>query len=375
MYVQVNKRSIHVNEQTKYLELKNYIKQQIIMGKIKPGERIPSENKLCNDFSISRHTVRKAISLLVSEGYLYTEQGLGTYVKDRSIKRTESRNIGVLTTYISDYIFPRVIQGIDTVLSHRGYSIMLKNTDNNVAKEAKYIEEVLSKDLEGLIIEPTKSALYSDNSAYYEALDIHRIPYIFIHGCYQHIKDRSYVILDDIHGMYLAVNHLIKLGHKYIAGIFKADDMQGINRHHGYVKALAEAGIPYDSRKVIWYHTEDRKAKPTSAIRDLIGMGTPLDAIACYNDEIAFWVYQTLAESGVRVPGDISITGFDDSNLATACPVRLTTVTHPKEKLGETAAELLLELLEDPDYLNNPRKKVFIPELVVGDSCLDRNKK
>jgi len=364
-----------VNEQTKYLELKNYLKQQIIMGRIKAGERIPSENKLCNDFSLSRHTVRKAISLLVSEGYLYTEQGLGTYVKDRSIRRTESHNIGVLTTYISDYIFPRVIQGIDTVLSHRGYSIMLKNTDNNVAKEAKYLEEALSKDLEGLIIEPTKSALYSDNSAYYEALDIHRIPYIFIHGCYQHIKDKSYVILDDAQGMYLAVNHLIQLGHKNIAGIFKADDMQGVNRHHGYVKALSEAGIPYDSNKVIWFHTEDRKVKPNTEIRNFINTGISLDSISCYNDEIAFGIYQTLSELGVRVPEDISITGFDDSNLATACPVRLTTVTHPKEKLGEVAAELLLELLKDPDYINNPRRKVFKPELVIGDSCSDRNKK
>lgn len=364
-----------MNEQTKYAGLKNYIKQQIIMGRIKAGERIPSENKLSDEFSLSRHTVRKAISVLVSEGYLFTEHGRGTYVKDRSVKRAKSRNIGVLTTYISDYIFPRVIKGIDKVLSHRGYSIMLKNTDNNVAREAMHLEEVLSKNLEGLIIEPTKSAVYSNNSEYYEALDSHHIPYIFIHGCYHHLKDKSQVILDDAHGMYLTVSHLINLGHRNIAGIFKADDMQGINRHHGYVRALSEAGITYDSDKVVWFHTEDRKTKPYSEIRDTINMGTTLDAIACYNDDIAFGIYQTLTELGINVPLEISITGFDDSNMATNCPVRLTTVTHPKEKLGEAAAELLLELLEDNNYLNNPRKKVFIPKLIIGDSCLDRNKK
>ena len=362
-----------MNEQTKYAGLKNHIKQQIIMGKIKAGDRIPSENELCNDFSLSRHTVRKAISVLVSEGYLFTEHGRGTYVKDRSSKRARSRNIGVLTTYISDYIFPRVIQGIDTVLSQRGYSILLKNTDNNVSREAMYLEEVLSKNIEGLIIEPTKSALYSNNSEYYEALDNHRIPYIFIHGTYQHLKDKSYVILDDAYGMYLTVNHLINLGHKDIVGIFKADDMQGINRHHGYVRALSEAGITYDSKKVIWFHTEDKKIKPYFEIRDFIDSGMPMDSIACYNDEIAFGIYQTLTELGINVPEKISITGFDDSNMAANCPVRITTVTHPKEKLGEAAAELMLELLEDEDYLNNPRKKVFIPELVIGDSCLKRN--
>ncbi len=363
-----------MNGQTKYEGLKNHIKQQIIMGRIKAGERIPSENQLSEDFSLSRHTVRKAISVLVSEGYLYTEQGRGTYVKDRSIKRAKSHNIAVLTTYISDYIFPRVIQGIDTVLSHRGYSIMLKNTDNNVSREAMYLEEVLSKNIEGLIIEPTKSALYSNNSEYYEALDNHRIPYIFIHGTYYHLKDKSQVILDDAHGMYLTVRHLIDLGHKNIAGIFKADDMQGINRHHGYVKALSEAGMAYDSEKVIWFHTEDRKTKPNSELKIFIETGMPLDAVACYNDEIAFGVYQTLTELGINVPEDISITGFDDSYLAANCPVRITTAKHPKEKLGEAAAELMLELLEDKNYLSNPRKRIFIPELVIGESCIERNK-
>ena len=363
-----------MNGQTKYEGLKNHIKQQIIMGRIKAGERIPSENKLSNDFSLSRHTVRKAISVLVSEGYLYTEHGRGTYVKDRSVERAKSHNIAVLTTYLSDYIFPRVIQGIDTVLSQRGYSIMLKNTDNNVSREAMYLEEVLSKNIEGLIIEPTKSALYSNNSEYYEALDNHRIPYTFIHGSYYHLKDKSQVTLDDAHGMYLAVSHLINLGHKNIAGIFKADDMQGINRHHGYVKALSEAGITYDSEKVIWFHTEDRRTKPNSEIRNFINMEIPLDSIACYNDEIAFWIYQTLTELGMNVPEDISITGFDDSNMAANCPVRITTVTHPKEKLGEAAAELMLELIEDENYLSNPRKKIFIPELIIGDSCIERKK-
>ncbi len=362
-----------MNDQTKYAGLKNHIKQQILMGRLKTGERISSENKLCEDFSLSRQTVRKAISVLVSEGYLFTEHGRGTYVKDRSVNRAKSCNIGVFTTYISDYIFPRVIQGVDTVLSQRGYSIMLKNTDNNVVKEAMYIEEALSKNLEGLIIEPTKSALYSNNSEYYEALDNHHVPYIFIHGCYNHLKDKSQVILDDAHGMYIAVRHLLDLGHRNIAGIFKADDMQGINRHHGYVKALSEAGITYDSEKVIWFHTEDRKTKPNYEIRNFINMGKVLDSITCYNDEIAFGIYQTLTELGINVPEDISITGFDDSYLANNCPVRLTTITHPKEKLGEAAAELLLELLEDGDYLTNPRKKIFLPELVVGDSCINRN--
>lgn len=359
--------------QTKYARLKEYIKEEILMGRIKPGEQIPSENTLAEMLSMSRNTVRKAISSLVVEGYLYTEHGKGTYCRDRSTARKNSKNIGVITTYISEYIFPGVIQGIDRVLSEKGYSILLKNTGNDIEKEAVYLEEALVKDLEGLIIEPTKSALFPANLKYYEALDSSNIPYVFIHGYYQQLEDKPKVILDDSEGMYNAVNYLAELGHRHIAGIFKADDVQGINRHKGYARALSRHGIPYNPDYVIWFHTEDRNIKPYSAIKSILGSGMEIDAVACYNDQIAFGVYELLAEMGIRVPEDISITGFDDSYLSLSCPVKLTTVSHPKERLGEIAAQLLMEMVGDRETMNSPGSKLIKPELIIRESCIKRS--
>ncbi|HEY5583863.1 MAG TPA: GntR family transcriptional regulator [Ruminiclostridium sp.] len=359
--------------QTKYAKLMEYIKDEIIMGKIKPGDQIPSENTLALELSLSRHTVRKAISMLVNEGYLYTEHGRGTFCKDRSISRTNSRNIGVMTTYISEYIFPRVIQGIDSVLSQKGYSIMLKNTDNDVEKEALYLQEILSKDLEGLIIEPTKSAISSNNIKFYNALDEHRIPYIFIHGVYQQLEDKPQIILNDSNGMYLAVKYLLELGHKNIIGIFKADDIQGIERHKGYANALSDSGMQYDPNNVVWFHTEDRKIKPYSAIEGLIKRKKKIDAIACYNDQIAFGIYEKISELGLSIPEDISLTGFDDSYFATSCPTKLTSVSHPKELLGELAAQTLLDMINDPEYSKTSIRKIIEPELIIRDSCKLRN--
>ncbi len=358
--------------QTKYAKLKDYIKEEIIMGHIKPGEQIPSENTLAEKLSLSRHTVRKAISMLVNEGYLYTEHGRGTFCKDRSISRTNSRNIGVMTTYISEYIFPRVIQGIDSVLSDKGYSIMLKNTDNDVEKEALYLQEILNKDLEGLIIEPTKSSVFSNNVKYYQALDEHNIPYIFIHGAYQQLEDKPQIILNDSDGMYLAVRYLINMGHKNIIGIFKADDVQGIERHKGYARALAENSLQYNPDNVVWFHTEDRKIKPYTTIEAMIKSGRKIDAIACYNDQIAFGIYEKLTELGLSVPDDISLTGFDDSYYSTSCPVKLTSVSHPKEQLGELAAQTLLDMIENPEYAKSSIRKVIEPELIVRDSCVKK---
>ncbi|HOA54201.1 MAG: GntR family transcriptional regulator [Acetivibrionales bacterium] len=359
--------------QTKYSMLKAFLKDEILMGNIKPGEKIPSENTLAEKFSLSRQTVRKAISMLVNEGFLYTRQGKGTFCRDRTASRRDSRNIGVITTYISEYIFPRLIQGIDKVLSENGYSIILKNTGNSVEKEAACLDDLLGNDVGGLIIEPTRSALFSGNLKYYRALDRHRIPYVFIHGYYQLLEDKPRVVLDDEAGEYSAVEHLIKLGHRNILGIFKADDIQGINRHKGYARALADNGIMYDPDKVVWFHTEDRFTKPCIAVRDIISSGTRIDAIAAYNDMVAVKVLEQLGKLGLSVPDDISVVGFDDSYLAQNNPVKLTTVGHPKEKLGEAAAELLLELMSGQVMSDSAAKeKVIVPELTVRDSCVSR---
>lgn len=355
--------------QTKYAMLMEHLKNEILMGRISPGEQIPSENTLADSFSLSRHTVRKAISMLIHEGYLQAEHGRGTFCVDWGKRRSSSKNIGVMTTYISEYIFPKVIQGIDSVLSDNGYSIILKNTDNNTEKEALFLEDILEKNIEGLIIEPTKSALFSNNIKLYEVLDKHQIPYLFIHGVYQQLEGKPCVILDDAAGMQSAVAYLASLGHKRIIGIFKADDVQGLNRHKGYARALSEAGLPYNPDDVIWYHTEDRHHKPYLEIQRMIGEKHQIDAIACYNDEIAFRVFELLTGLGFRIPENISLTGFDDSYFSANCPVKITSVSHPKEKLGEAAAELLLQMLRDNAYRKEPVRKIIVPELVIKDSC------
>jgi GntR family transcriptional regulator of arabinose operon len=360
------------NSQAKYYKLMEFLKKEILMGRIKPGEQIPSENILCKEHSLSRHTVRKAISMLINEGYLYTEHGKGTYCVDRQNIRRDSKNIGVITTYISEYIFPKVIQGIDRVLSGNGYSIILKNTNNSIESEAYCLEDVLGKNVDGLIVEPTKSALFSKNLKFYEALDKHNIPYIFIHGYYQQLGDRSRVVLDDAQGIFSVVEYLTKLGHKNIVGIFKADDIQGIDRHRGFARGLSEAGLLYDPDNVVWYHTEDKEIKPYTVIRQMIEAKKKVDAIVCYNDEIAYKIIEMLGRIGIGVPGDISVTGFDDSYFSGNCPVKITTVSHPKDLLGEEAARILLQMLKNDNCRNNPIQKTIIPELIVKDSCIKR---
>lgn len=359
-------------KQLKYFQLMEDLREQILSGKISAGEKLPSENKLAAEYQISRQTVRKALAILENAGYVYAEHGRGTFCSGLVKHTRTSKNIAVVTTYLSDYIFPRVIKGIDTVLTNHGYSIILKNTRNSRSQEAKCLEELLQKDIDGMIIEPSKSQIYCRHMNLYQKMDEFQIPYVFIQGCFSQMQDKPQVLMDDYKGGYMITKYLLSLGHRNIVGVFKSDDMQGQNRHKGYVAALQEEGILYDPDKVVWFYTEDRKIHPYECIRQMVEQKAVMDAVVCYNDQIAVEVIRALQEMGLSVPQDISVTGYDNSYMADAGGIRLTTIAHPQEKLGEMAAELLWELLQNAD---NPRtgKKILVePEIVLGNSCVER---
>lgn len=357
---------------TKYAALMENLKGDILSGKIKPGEKLPSENELSARYEISRHTVRKALGILANEGYITAEHGRGTFCSERMRHTKNSRNIAVITTYMSDYIFPRLLQGIDRVLTENGYSIVLKNTGNSRAREVKCLEDILTKDIDGLIIEPSKSQMYCKHQHLYERLDEYGIPYVFIQGIFPQMGEKPYVLMDDCQGGYVLTKYLIELGHRQIAGIFKADDIQGQERHKGYVKALQEAGMPYNPDMVVWFHTEDRTIKPISEVERMVKENVPMDAVVCYNDQIAMEAIRILKMAGKQVPEDISVTGYDNSAIGQSGHVKLTTIAHPQEQMGKMAAELLLSCIRGEDLEESQRHLRIAPELIVRESCKER---
>lgn len=356
----------------KYYTLMEDLKEDILSGKIRAGEKLPSENQLSDQYQVSRHTVRKALAILENEGLLTACHGKGTFCSERMIHRHDSHNIAVITTYISDYIFPRLIQGMDKVLSENGYSIILKNTGNSRTNEIRVLQEMLNKPIDGLIIEPSKSQILCKHLNLYEMLDKYEIPYVFIQGSYPQMLDKPRIVMDDAKGGYLLTKYLIETGHKDIVGIFKADDSQGAERHIGFTRALQEAGIAYDPTKVIWFHTEDRKQKPSLILNQLLDQGLHVDAVVSYNDQIAMLVIKTLQERGLSVPDDISVTGYDNSMIAEAGQIGLTTIAHPQQKLGEMAAWLILEQIQHVPPSESKVERIIKPELIIRQSTRNR---
>ena len=139
------------------------------------------------------------------------------------------------------------------------------------------------------------------------------------------------------------------------------------------MQALQESGIPYDPENVIWFHTEDRKTKPSLMLSMLLDSKKSVDAAVCYNDQIALAVISMLEEKGISVPEDIAVTGYDNSLIGQSSPIGITTIAHPQEKLGEMAAELILEKIRKVPEEESSVKRLISPELIVRGSTAGKN--
>jgi GntR family transcriptional regulator, arabinose operon transcriptional repressor len=362
--------------ETKYNMVKRWIQSKILDGTYEPNQKINSESELMKQFDVSRHTVRIAIGELVSEGWLYREQGSGTFCSDRSKVQKDypeykQKNIAIITTYISDYIFPSIIRGAEAELSKKGYQVSLFSTNNDYEHEKRILETIISQRFDGVIIEPTKSATSNPNINYYLNLEALEIPYIMINAYYDELEPIS-VVVDDEKGGYLQTEHLLKLGHRNIVGFFKTDDMQGSKRMKGYLKAHRVYGVPINPKNIITYNTDEKAFKPEEILRNLLNSQSEKPTgIICYNDELAMKLLDVIRQNDLNVPNDISIIGFDDSFFTEVSEVKLTSVKHPKSEMGEVAAKLILEMIASGKGSKSKEIQesyVFDPEVVFRSS-------
>lgn len=349
----------------KYVTLVNWIRTKVEAEKLRCGDKLYSENELSAMFGISRQTVRQAIGVLERERVVERRRGSGTYIVYSPYRqRIPTKNIGVITTYLDDYIFTSIIRGIETVLSEKGYTMQVAFTHNHVENETRALRAMLEKNVDGVIVEPTKSGLPNLNTALYEELQKREIP-ILLFNAYYPAMNLPHVSMDDRAAGRLVTQCLIRAGHRHIGGIFQLDDLQGHLRYEGYARALMDAGLELCDENVIWYATEDRAGLAETFPRILKRLGG-CTGLVCYNDQIAFMVMEQLRRHGVAVPEQLSVVGIDNSEIASLCEVPFTSVSHPKELLGRTVAENLLRLVEGDMRFNATVE--FAPELVERES-------
>ncbi|WP_313630106.1 GntR family transcriptional regulator [Enterococcus devriesei] len=340
--------------QSKYQIIADEIRSKILSGDYLPATAIPPELKLQEDYKVSRHTIRQAIAILVNEGFLRKEKGSGTYV-DTKYKQENNNGtnltIGVVTTYLSDYIFPSIIRGIEDTLREKGYSLLLASTNNDYQQERACIEKMITQGVQGLIVEPTKSNQYNPNLALYVRLKEQGIPLVMIDAVYEELS-APYICVDDTQAGFLATELLIKNNHKKVMLITKVDDLQGKYRMKGFIKACEQYGIQFEPDDILTYTTETKKQVVKEAVQYLEKKAI-ITGIICYNDQIASSLAESLIAKDFQIPTDFSLIGNDNSTLSQVSSVKLTTLNHPKERMGRDAAEWIVKtIMEGKDQEN-----------------------
>lgn len=355
-------------ELPKYMLLVNWIKEQVTSNQLKYGEKLYSENELSAMFGISRQTVRQAVGILEQDKFVERRRGSGTFIRyNPYVSREKTMNIGVISTYLDDYIFTSIIRGIETVLTKNGYAMQLTFTHNRVENESRALRTMIDKNVDGIIVEPTKSGLPNPNRCYYEEIYQKKIPLVFFNAYYPGLPF-PHVAMDDTIAGRMATQALIKAGHQKIGGIFQSDDLQGHLRYAGYLDALRSAGLELNSERILWYSTEDF-ACLAEDIHRVVRCLKDCTAFVSYNDQLAFSLIPLLRAQGISVPEQMSVASIDNSDLASLFEVPLTSVAHPMSHLGETAAENLLRLMADPNF---DATVDFTPGLVERSSICKR---
>ncbi|WP_083988236.1 GntR family transcriptional regulator [Companilactobacillus ginsenosidimutans] len=358
--------------ETKYEMVKQDLKEKILSGFYTFNDKLPTESSMMKTYQVSRYTIRRAISDLEAEHYIFTIQGGGMFVDDwqkqQEPQTFEQKQIGVITTHIADYIFPNIITGIDRFVSGEGYSVLISNTQNDPEKERASIKKMLDNNLSGLIIEPTQSALGDPNKDLFEQIKTSGLPTIFINSHYADL-DFPYIEMNDVSAGKVVTDALFNLGHEQILGIFKIDDGQGVHRMNGYVKSYQEHSKFSYLSEIVMYQTSDNMHSVFTKIERILRREDHPTAIVCYNDQLAIKIIDLIRSLKMRVPEDISVIAFDNYQLSQYLSPKLSTVEHPKEKMGRDAAKMLFDIMNGD---HQPESIKYDPQLILRESTANK---
>lgn len=332
----------------KYIHLANILREIIFQNTGKGIYKLPSEHELCSQYHLSRQTVRAALHLLTEEGLIEKRQGSGSFSTGLG---TRENTIGIIVNNADEYTTPTLLADLKSVFREKGYTVQIYSTYSKIAIEREILENLRTAPIRGLIVEGTKTALPNPNLDLYEHLMEKGVAILFAGGNYPALTSTVYIKDDNYYGGYLLAKHLIQQGHTQIAGIFKIDDIQGLERYSGFVTALRDFKITVAEELILWYTSAKLEAlesrSDTGFLTSFLRRNKSLcSAVICHNDEIAYWLIRELRYADIRVPEDISVVSFDNSYMSDLDSIRITTLSHGRHELGKTAACALLRLIQ-----------------------------
>ncbi len=334
---------------SKYMILAAQLRRLCTRMKREGRTKLPGETEIAARTGNSRQTVRHALMVLEKEGLIRRVRGSGTYLSDdREGKNTQ---IAVIVSNAGEYLYPQLIRDIQAVCHPAGLKTAVYSTGNEVMKEREILKILLEDKPAGILMEGSRSALPSPNLDLLSAALRLGIPLVFL-GAPLPVPEGAPCICDDNEGgAGLLVRYLLDKGRRNIGGIFKSDDLQGIERYRGYISELIRNDCPVNEKAILWYDTKDRSElleRTDHLPRHLDpAVLSGCDALICCNDEIAYHMIRSLLKAGIRVPEDMAVVSFDNSHYCILSPVTITSLAHEKHQMGSIAAMALLDLINE----------------------------
>jgi DNA-binding LacI/PurR family transcriptional regulator len=321
---------------------------------------------------VSHSTVSRALSdsPLVSEEtktriqLLAREMGYSPDAQARSLVMGRTHTIGIVVTTITDPFIAEVVQAVESTAHSQGYSVLWASSHSEPEREIAAVEMLHSKRVDGVIVTSSRvGALYQQH------LDRLGVPVVLINSHSEQRGPYTFSIsVDNQRGGYIAVKHLVELGHRRIAYVRgAADHSDDLGRLAGYRQALDEAGIEFDPARVV--PGTGRASGGERALPALLGVSDRATAVFCYNDMTAIGLVRAASRQGISVPGDLAVVGFDDIPLASYVAPSLTTIAQPKGQMGRRAARMVLALLSDARGASGAVSNIVVQgNLVVRES-------
>ncbi|MGW4525600.1 LacI family DNA-binding transcriptional regulator [Amycolatopsis sp. NPDC004378] len=299
---------------------------------------------------VAAATRNRVLSVIEELGYVRDESA-------RQLRAGRSRIMGLLVLDLGNPFFVDVARGAEQAAHAEGLNIITCNSGQRSDLEASYLAMFAEQRVRGVLLSPVATSG--------EALRAFRrsgTPYVFVDRKAP-TSEASSVAVDDIAGGALAARHLLETGHRHIAFVNgPAILAQCRDREQGLRTALDGSAVQLTVLEAIGLDVSSGR----DAGARLLGTIPRPTAVFCANDLLALGVLQAMVGAGVRVPDEMAIVGYDDIEFAGAAAVPLTSVRQPAQRLGRTAAELLLA--ETADTTVERQAVVFAPELVVRES-------
>jgi len=279
----------------------------------------------------------------------------------RGLVSRRTLSMGLLVPDITNPFFAEVARGVEDGAQEAGYSIFLCNANWDRSREERHLALLAEKRVDGIIMAPV-----ADRADAVETGLPAGIPLVYVNSAPRGTEN-SYVVIDNVRGGCLAVQHLIDAGYQTIGFIGASEDSATLEeRLAGFRLAMRRNGRDVEESFIQLgdFHRETGY----HIIQDMIQAGRVPRAVFCENDLLALGVMQGARDKGLAVPEDLAIVGFDDIPLASYPEIRMSTVCQPKCDMGRMAVGILLDKLAADDPGAVSRRILLEPELVVRRS-------